>query len=88
MSGGAVRRRALEAELAEISREQQREKRKARDAARAAARQWSFNETVLRTVLIIHALCEGVAMHGAKYLASVGVQHKWKPKTEEEFASI
>ena len=72
----AVQRRALKAELAEMKRKEQREKRKPRDAARAAARQWSFNETVLHTVVIIYALCEGAATPGAKYLAGVGTQHK------------
>ena len=78
MSSRAERRRALDAELAEISREEQREKRKARDVARAAARQWSFNETVLRTVLIIHALCES----GYNYVLDVENEDRGMPGLE------
>ena len=88
MSRQTVQRRALEAELAEMLREEQREKRKPRDAASAAARQCSFNGSVLHAVLIINALSEGAATPGAKYVAGVGTQQKWHSTTKEELEAI
>lgn len=84
----AERRRAWDVELAGIRKEEQRAKRAARCATRTVSRQWVLHEYMIRTVLIIYALCDGAATPAAKYLASVAVQQKWPQKNDEELREL
>ena len=78
------RRQRLREELADAGRHAKRAKRQAASAERV----WKLVGGVLKVVLIIHTLADGVVDPSVVFLTRKGREHGWPDRTDEELANL
>ena len=74
--------------LSEIRREQRAARQQQARRARALARQWELSTYAKRVVLIAYGLAPYCAEPSVKYLAALGRQKGWPPKSDEALTRL
>jgi hypothetical protein len=78
----------MRAELASLGRDTKRAKRQAASTTAAASRAWVLKESVLRVVLIVQTLANGVVDPAVAFLMRKGRECHWPERSKEEIEDL
>ena len=82
------RQGAIDAQLLALRGDIRRAQAKQRAKAKAQARAWVLGVSLLRVVVLIYWLADGVVDPAVFYLRQQGRQHHWPDKDDEELADL